>query len=113
PASPTRREVTASISRGSRRGQRYGATTASIPRRAASTGARNWSASLGLQRVGVEFVSNAADGDDQLWGRIVSFDPLPQPAYVDVDGARLDVHVLAPDQVQQLQAVVNAIGVAD
>src|SRR5215470_777815 len=84
-----------------------------MPSRAASTGARNWRTSLGLQRVGVEFVSNAADGDDQLWGRIVSLDPLPQTADVHVDRSRLDVHVLAPDQVQQLEAVVHSIGVAD
>src|SRR5215469_1110933 len=84
-----------------------------MPSRAASIGARNWRTSLGLQRVGVELVSNAADGDDQLWGCIVPLDPLPQAADVDVDRTRLDVHVLAPDQVQQLEAVVNAIGVAD
>src|SRR5262245_7671077 len=111
-ASVVSRFWSASTSRRSSRIHSHGAATSKTPASAASVGTRNWRASLGLQRVGVELVSNTANRDDEFGGGIISFDPLAQAADVHVDGPWLDVHVLAPDQVQQLQAVVYPVWVA-
>src|SRR5207244_303531 len=86
---------------------------ASTPASAANVGSRNWRTSLWLQRVGVELVSDAPDGDDELGVGVIPLDVFAQPADVDVDGARLDVRVLAPDEVEQLEPVVYPVGVAD
>src|SRR6516164_1898129 len=112
-ASVVRRSRRVSISRRSSRVHSHGAATTSAPATATRAGTRNWRASLRLQRVGVELVSNTADRDDQFRGSIIPFDPLAQAPDVHIDGTRLDVHVLTPDQVQQLQAVVYPVRVAN
>src|SRR5262249_46008521 len=112
-ASVVSRSRPASISCRPSRVHSHGAATTSVPARAARAGTRNWRASLRLQRVGVELVSNTADRDDEFRGSIIPFDPLAQAPDVHIDGTRLDVHVLTPDQVQQLQAVVYPVRVAN
>src|SRR5207244_4533252 len=73
----------------------------------------NWRTSLWLERVGVELVADAPDGEDELGVGVIALDASPQPADVNVHGARLDVRLGAPYEVQQLEPIVHPIGVAD
>src|SRR5207247_5830516 len=52
-------------------------------------------------------------GEDELGVGVIALDASPQPADVDVHGARLDVRLGAPYEVQQLEPIVHPIGVAD
>src|SRR5207247_9325904 len=52
-------------------------------------------------------------GEDELGVGVIALDASPQPADVDVHGARLDVRVGAPYEVQELEPIVHPIGVAD
>src|SRR2546428_12990909 len=87
------------------------AVTSAAPS-AASVGRRNWRTSRRLERVGVELVADAPDGEDELGVGVIALDAPAQPADVDVHGARLDVRLGAPYEVQQLEAIVHPIGVA-
>src|SRR5207302_2923921 len=89
----------------------HGTAVTSAPTSAASVGARNWRTSLRLQRVGVEFVSDTADREEKLGRRIVPLDHLPEPPHVDVHRTRLHVHVLSPDEVEELQPIVHPVWV--
>src|SRR5207247_7537585 len=80
---------------------------------AASVGRTNWRTSLRLERVGAELVAHAPDGEDELGVGVIALDASAQPADVDVHGARLDVRLGAPYEVQQLEPIVHPIGVAD
>src|SRR5437763_12634651 len=65
-----------------------------------------------VERVEITLVADAADGDDELGRRVVALDALAQPSHVNVDRAWLDVRVAAPDEVEDLEAVVDAVRVA-
>src|SRR5262245_17906981 len=68
-------------------------------------------AALLIESVGIELVPDPPDGEDELGDGIVPFDLLAQPSHVDVDRSRFHVYLLAPDQVEQLQAIVRLVGI--
>src|SRR5262249_31770069 len=68
---------------------------------------------LRVERVGVPLVADAAHGEDELRRRIVALDVLPEPPHVDVHGARLDVRLASPHEVEELEPLVDAVRMAD
>src|SRR5713226_3834716 len=63
----------------------------------------------GSTRRGVEGVAGGADGADEV-GVLVAVQRDAQAADMDVDGAGLDIDVLAPHRVQKLLAREDAAG---
>src|SRR5262249_49398992 len=82
----------------------------------ASAGGRNPAATAAtirsitdlVKRLGVEAITDAAHGENQLRIRVILLDVLAQAAHVNVDGARLDESIAAPHQVKQLFARVDS-----
>src|SRR5439155_22260938 len=64
------------------------------------------------ERVGIELVADAPDGDDELGVAVILLDALAQPPHVDVDGPWLDVHLGSPYEVEELETIVHPMRVS-
>src|SRR5690349_14275795 len=80
---------------------------------AATVGRSSWRRSLRLERVGIELVPDAPDREDELGARVIALDPFAEPADVDVHGARFDVQLGSPYEVEELEPIVHPIRVTD
>src|SRR5262245_9912128 len=110
-ASPRRRSASVSTWCASSAIPKYGTAATRTHASAASVGTRNWRTSLRLERVGIELVPHTADGDDELRVGIIALDAFSQASHVDVHGARLDVHLRSPYEVEELEPIVHPVRV--
>ena len=68
--------------------------------------------SLFFQSIGVKLIPDPTHGQDERRSGIVALNALTQPSDVDIHRAGLDIHVVAPDQIENLAAAKDAVRVA-